>query len=278
MGYSVKWVNDNLGITRDMLRYYEKEKLLPKNKNNKYRSYNDEDISRIWGIKLLMGIGFTAKEVFSFMHNPDFDFDEAITNKVEELEKSYDEKLTQLQFAKSIKLSGRIPNVSKFGSMKFDEFLKCARENWNFYQNPHTAPFMEALDILILNKPQEKSSKDESSILNAFEDFEKMSFSYGLHAYYQVLSEMRDLDYKNKIVQRVVRLIHQFTIDINNDSNILPYLSEEITPQIFAKHFTSQFVLGDIAVLFQRNYGEEGCCFMAKAFAYYGGINIEDFL
>ena len=32
MGYSVKWVNDNLGITRDMLRYYEKEKLLPKNK------------------------------------------------------------------------------------------------------------------------------------------------------------------------------------------------------------------------------------------------------
>lgn len=25
MGYSVKWVVENLGITRDMLRYYEKE-------------------------------------------------------------------------------------------------------------------------------------------------------------------------------------------------------------------------------------------------------------
>lgn len=30
MGYSVKWVNENLGITRDMLRYYEKENLLSK--------------------------------------------------------------------------------------------------------------------------------------------------------------------------------------------------------------------------------------------------------
>ena len=58
MGYSVKWVVENLGITRDMLRYYEKEKLLPANESrnptNKYRDYSDEDIERIWGIKLLI--------------------------------------------------------------------------------------------------------------------------------------------------------------------------------------------------------------------------------
>ena len=63
MGYSVKWVVDNLGVTRDMLRYYEKEKLLPPNQDKKYRNYSDEDIERIWGIKLLIGIGFTAKEI-----------------------------------------------------------------------------------------------------------------------------------------------------------------------------------------------------------------------
>ena len=28
MGYSVKWVVDNLGVTRDMLRNYESEELL----------------------------------------------------------------------------------------------------------------------------------------------------------------------------------------------------------------------------------------------------------
>ena len=47
MGYSVKWVDEHLGITRDMLRYYEKEKLLPvaetRNPTNKYSDYSEED-------------------------------------------------------------------------------------------------------------------------------------------------------------------------------------------------------------------------------------------
>ena len=50
MGYSVKWVVENLGITRDMLRYYEKKGLLPidetRNPSNKYRDYSEEDIDR----------------------------------------------------------------------------------------------------------------------------------------------------------------------------------------------------------------------------------------
>ena len=46
VGHSVKWVDEHLGVTRDMLRYYEKEKLLPvaetRNLSNKYRDYNDK--------------------------------------------------------------------------------------------------------------------------------------------------------------------------------------------------------------------------------------------
>ncbi|MBR5225260.1 MAG: MerR family DNA-binding transcriptional regulator, partial [Clostridia bacterium] len=48
MGYSAKWVLDNLGITRDMLRYYEKERLIPihesRNPANNYRDYDQKDI------------------------------------------------------------------------------------------------------------------------------------------------------------------------------------------------------------------------------------------
>lgn len=117
MGYSVKWVVENLGITRDMLRYYEKEKLLPANESrnptNKYRDYSDEDIERIWGIKLLIGIGFTAKEINALMNDPDFDFDTAITKKVAELERKHDESLINLEYAKSIKLLGRVPIVKE---------------------------------------------------------------------------------------------------------------------------------------------------------------------
>ena len=123
MGYSVKWVAENLGITRDMLRYYEKEKLIPANPANKYRNYSDEDIERIWGIKLLIGIGFTAKEIYALMNEPDFDFGIAIAKKVAELEQRHDENLIYLQFAKSIKFLGRIPTTSKIGSVKFDDFL-----------------------------------------------------------------------------------------------------------------------------------------------------------
>lgn len=47
MGYSVKWVVENLGITRDMLRYYKKEKLLPANE------------SRMW---------IDQKQIFSLFH------------------------------------------------------------------------------------------------------------------------------------------------------------------------------------------------------------------
>ncbi len=137
MGYSVKWVVEYLGITRDMLHYYEKEKLLPigetRNPSNQYRNYSEEDIERIWGIKLLIGIGFTAKEIRAFGEDPSFSFYEAISDKVEQLEKKYNEMLTYLQFAKTIKMTGRIPNTTKVGNMRFDNFIEYARQNWHSF-------------------------------------------------------------------------------------------------------------------------------------------------
>ena len=174
MGYSVKWVVENLGITRDMLRYCEKEKLLPTNESrnptNKYRDYSDEDIERIWGIKLLIGIGFTAKEIYALMNDPDFDFDTAIAKKVAELERKHDENLIYLEFAKSIKFMGRVPTTSKIGSIKFDDFLEYAHENWNFYDDPRSAPFMQMADTLISKAPQEWSPDDVERILEMFEN------------------------------------------------------------------------------------------------------------
>lgn len=85
MGYSAKWVRDKLGVTRDMIRYYEKEELIPirssRNPANNYRDYSEEDIERIWCIKLLIGIGFSVKEIKQLMTDPSFDFDTAIAKK-----------------------------------------------------------------------------------------------------------------------------------------------------------------------------------------------------
>ena len=40
MGYSVKWVEKNMGITRRTLRYYEEKGLFPKNQKGEYRNYS----------------------------------------------------------------------------------------------------------------------------------------------------------------------------------------------------------------------------------------------
>lgn len=276
MGYSVKWVTENLGITRDMLRYYEKEHLLPdkgmRNPTNKYRDYSEEDIERIWGIKLLIGVGFTAKEIYSLMNDTEYDFDTAIAQKVIELQQKHDENLIYLEFAKSIKFMGRVPTTSQIGSMRFDEFLEYAHENWNFYDDPRSDPFMQLSDALISKEPSDWSPDELERLMDMFGDTESMMHTFALHGYYQVISDMRELEYSSETVQRVVALLHRYLVDHNTE----PELDGKITPQFVAKYTAPFFLEGDVATLHERNYGKDGCLFIAQALAFYGGYNIED--
>ena len=63
MGYKVKWVEDNLGVTRKALRVFEKAGLMPENKESRYRDYDDDNIDRIWTIRVLQGMGYSIKEI-----------------------------------------------------------------------------------------------------------------------------------------------------------------------------------------------------------------------
>lgn len=279
MGYSVKWVVQNLGITRDMLRYYEKEDLLPidetRNPTNKYRDYSDEDIERIWGIKLLIGIGFSAKEIRLLMNDPNYDFDIAITQKVSELEKKHDENVIYLEFAKSIKLLGRIPTASKVGHICFNDFLTYVHKNWNFYDDPRSAPFMKLSDAIIRKEPREWSPDDVERIYELIvnSDAESLIQAYTLNGYYQVIADMRELGYASDTVQRVVHLLHEYIVKHNID----PELDGKITNQFVAKYIAPTFLNGDIAKMHERNYGRDACLFIAKALAHYGGYdNVEE--
>lgn len=277
MGYSVKWVVENLGITRDMLRYYEKEKLLVRenrNKTNAYRDYSDEDIERIWGIRLLVGIGFSAKEIYSLMNDPGFDFETAILKKIEELERKRDEDVLFLEYAKSIKLIGRIPTVKKVGSVCFDEFLVFARDNWNLYANPRSSPFAKAADTIMSKEPREWNDNDLENLRELFGllGVEGIQFSFALNGYCQVIADMKDLSCDCDMVQRVVRSLHQFWISHND----IPELDGKITPQFMADYLAPSFVSGDVAKNNEKLYGKDGCQFIAKAIAFYGGYDISE--
>ena len=276
MGYSVKWVDEHLGITRDMLRYYEKEKLLPvaetRNPTNKYRDYSEEDIERIWGIKLLIGIGFSAKEIREFGSNPDFSFYEVMTGKVEQLEKRRDEILTYLGFAKTIQMTGRVPNTTRVESMKFDDFIEHSHQNWNAFNDPQDRRFMDAADTILDKHSEEWDSSDVKRIMDIYGDIdpEEMVYIQTIGGYYRVIVDMKPLGYSCDTVQTVVKYLYEYML-----TYIEPEFKEKFTPLYFADRQVSSFIDSGFAAMNERNYGKDGCLFIAQAIATFGGYNLD---
>lgn len=276
MGYSVKWVDEHLGITRDMLRYYEKEKLLPvaetRNPTNKYRDYSEEDIERIWGIKLLIGIGFSAKEIREFGSNPDFSFYEVMTGKVEQLEKRRDEILTYLGFAKTIQMTGRVPNTTRVESMKFDDFIEHSHQNWNAFNDPQDRRFMDAADTILDKHSEEWDASDVKRIMDIYGDIdpEEMVYIQTIGGYYRVIVDMKPLGYSCDTVQTVVKYLYEYML-----TYIEPEFKEKFTPLYFADRQVSSFIDSGFAAMNERNYGKDGCLFIAQAIATFGGYNLD---
>jgi len=96
---------------------------------------------------------------------------------------------------------------------------------------------------------------------------DELLYSSVLHGYFQLLSDLREFDYDSDVVQKVVRLLHQFIV--NNNPN--PEMDELIINQRFALHLAAAFMGGDVSVLHKRTYGTEGCIFIAQALVYYAG-------
>lgn len=276
MGYSVKWVAENLGISRDMIRYYEKEKLLPvaetRNPSNQYRDYSEEDIERIWGIKLLIGIGFSAKEIREFGNNPKFSFYEVMTDKVEHLEKRRDEILAYLGFAKTMQMTGRVPNTTRVGAMKFDDFIEHSRQNWNVFNDPQGKQFMEMADTFLEKPSNEWDASDIKRILDIYDDIEpeEMVRIQTIGGYYRVIADMKPLGHSCDTVQKVVKCLYEYML-----ANIESGFKEKFTPLYFADQQVSSFIDSGFAAMNEQNYGKDGCLFIAQAIAAFGGYNLD---
>ncbi|MCD8195560.1 MAG: MerR family transcriptional regulator, partial [Lachnospiraceae bacterium] len=152
MGYKVKWVEDHLGITRKALRTYEEKGVMPRNKYGQYRNYSEEDIYRIWTIKVLQGIGYSLKEIANIEKVDDFNPDASIAEKIKDLEKEQARIEQVLGYARTIKLTGRLPSWPKeMGSMKFEDFYKKSLNEWNINDDPASQAYQSLADS-VLNK------------------------------------------------------------------------------------------------------------------------------
>ena len=170
LGYKVKWVEDNLGVTRKALRVFEKAGLMPENKGGQYRDYDDDDIDRIWAIRVLQRMGYSIKEIGDMVSDDGFDFDTSISQKVAQLEAKKAELERHLGYAKTIKLTGRFPSrPKKMGEVKFEDFQNNAIERWNISGDPQGEVYAQLAETLLSQSTEEWDNSDLGRMLSALE-------------------------------------------------------------------------------------------------------------
>ena len=138
---------------------------MPKN-NGGYRDYSDEDVDRIWTIRVLQGMGYTLTEIKKIANDEEFDFDSSIQIKVKELEEKKEKINRHLGYAKTIKATGRFPSRPKvMGSVKFDEFYEKSLNEWNINNSEEDKFFQEVADKYLNFSPEDFNKSDLGKIL-----------------------------------------------------------------------------------------------------------------
>jgi hypothetical protein len=201
-------------------------------------------------------------------HDEDFDFQTSLSEKIKDLERKKSETEQYIGFAKALKLTGSFPLPKKMGSIRFEEFIKYAREYWNVNTDPQMST-MHSLVETILNKTEsELTEADLQQAETALEGFDVDDFLI-IHEYYIELVERKELGASDPVVQTFVNLIYRYYCEHLFPAEII----EGMTPQKFARYIARSFTVGDISVMQEKNYGKDGCKFIAEALAHFGGYS-----
>ena len=271
MGYKVKWVEENLGVSRKALRNFEKHGLMPANEGGGYRDYSDEDIERIWAIRLFQGMGYTLKELVKLSESDDFDFGASLEKKIQELENEKVKIERHLGYAQHIKLTGRFPSRPKnMGTITFEEFQEKALNQWNVNSDPKAKKYQEIAD-LILNTPEDELKDTDIGRLFEFliELQEQMSDMDSLFIEKVIPNEIIkriENGPEDEEVQLLVKMMYE-----NRISSI-----SDMAKSQFVRFESSSYISGDIARMHEKEYGKDGCRFIADAIAVFGGDSCYD--
>lgn len=270
MGYKVKWVEENLGVSRKALRNFEAKGLMPKNDGG-YRDYSDVDIDRIWTIRILQGMGYTLTEIVNMTNDETFDFDSSIQTKVKELEKKKEEIDRHLDYAKTIKATGRFPLRPKvMGSVKFDEFYEKSLNEWNLNNRKDDKIYLEIADKY-LNLSTEEF--DKSNLGKVFKILEMLQnnpdFIVERYLLPREIGKRKHLGVNHPEVQLLVKMLYEARL-----RNIPRY--SEMSLNQFVRFETSSYKNGDVSRMNELNFGKDECDFIADAIAVFGGYKNYD--
>lgn len=278
MGYNAKWVEENLGVTLKAIRCFEDKNIMPKNVGGRRRDYSEEDIDRIWSIRLLQGMGFSLKEIEKMVNDESIDLYDSLVEKIEKLEKKKSEIENYLGYAKMIKMTGRFPaRPRNMGEVTCEDFHADAVSRWNVNNDPDAKRYEELANV-ILNSSEEEMEDTEIGRLFAFlQDIEKTSLDPEIFMRENVIPreiiKRTELGSNNPEVQLLVKMMYEDWLSVR------PEMSD-LTERHFAKYASSSFVYGDAAKMKEKEFGKEACLFIADAIARFGGFdgyeNVED--
>ena len=98
----IKEVEEQLGVSRSNIRFYEKEGLLsPDRKENNYRDYSEQDVAALKKILVLRKLGFTVEEIFS-MQKGELALADAARGNIRRLEQEISSLQGALEITKSL--------------------------------------------------------------------------------------------------------------------------------------------------------------------------------
>lgn len=107
MKYKVKWIEEHLGITRNMIRRYEKKGVILKNEEGKDREFDEEGLRQLWNIKVLVSLGFSLDEVKEIMNEENLK--ELSQRKLGELDKKCVDLQSKIDLLNRVCITGKLP-------------------------------------------------------------------------------------------------------------------------------------------------------------------------
>ena len=268
MGYQVKWIEEHLGVSRKALRNFENRGLMPKNQNNEYRNYSEEDVERIWNIRMLQAMGFTVNEIARMAQDADFDFQASMTAKVKTLEADKAAVEEKLGFAEMIKLTGRVPVYNKaIGTMKWEDYKREMLRRWNTRNDPAVNDCCETVDRVLHCSAEEWMDSDIVRLFRMLDalaiDAEKMASFYSYLGLLRGVFRRKNRAADDPEVQLLMRLLYEEMTEIVGGA--------VFTEEQFGRLHAAAYMEGEIGLLNQQNFGADACFFLADATAVFGG-------
>lgn len=126
---TIKEVEEQLGLPRATIRFYEKEKLLvPQRGGNTYREYSEDDIAVLKKIIILRKLGFSVSEIKDFLEE-NVPLQELLEKNILELQ----EKMNELNGAIKIckKMQSRQEDFDSFNETYYWEEIRAQEQAGN---------------------------------------------------------------------------------------------------------------------------------------------------